>query len=165
MLKLAFWFSVWSVLALAPAAQAQSAPSVDEKLSYIFEVSEVYKGLDVGYAAMKAGVLKKIQGSSSKVTPEVTSHIADIIDAEFAQLKPSMLAFIKDYYKRSLTEEEIGALYDLYQTPVGSRLASKLNAVSAGLVPEMQTFMGSQFAPRIGARLDSDPKLLEDLRR
>ena len=165
MLKLACWFSLWSVLALAPVAQAQPAPSIDEKLSYIFEVSEVYKGLDVGYAAMKAGLLKRIQGSSSKVTPEVTSYIADIIDDEFAQIKPSMMAFIKDYYKRSLTEEEIRAMYDFYQTPVGSRLAGKLNSVSAGLLPEMQTFMGSQFAPRIGARLSSDPRLLEDLRQ
>ena len=51
------------------------------------------------------------------------------------------------------------ALYDFYRTPAGSRLASKLNTVSADLLPEVQTFMSRQFAPRVSARLSNDARL------
>ena len=159
MLELARWLSLWSALGLPLAAQAQPASYIDEKINYIFDVSDLKQGLDIGYNVMKPKLLNQIQKSSNKITPEITDYISRLIDDEFVQFKPAMLTFIKDYYKRQFTEEEISALYDFYRTPVGSRLASKLNSVSAGLLPEMQTFMGRQFAPRISARLSNDARL------
>ena len=159
MLKLARWLSLWSALGLPLAAQAQPAPYTDEKINYIFDASEIKQGLDIGYSVMKPRLLNQIQKSSSKITPEIADYISGLIDDEFVQIKPEMLTFIKDYYKRQFTEEEISALYDFYRTPVGSRLASKLNTVSVGLLPEMQTFMGRQFAPRLHARLSNDARL------
>ena len=164
MLKLARWLSLWSVLVLPLAVQAQPAPDTDEKINYIFDVSELKQGLDIGYNVMKPRLLNQIQKSSSKITPEIADYISGLIDDEFAQIKPEMLTFIKDYYKRQFTEEEISALYVFYRTPVGSRLASKLNTVSAGLLPEVQTFMGRQFAPRISARLSNDARLRDALK-
>ncbi|PVE21430.1 hypothetical protein DC522_26560 [Microvirga sp. KLBC 81] len=158
-LELARWLGLWGVLGLPLAAQAQPVTYIDEKINYIFDVPELKQGLDIGYHVMKPKLLNQIQKSSNKISPEISDYISRLIDDEFVQIKPAMLTFIKDYYKRQFTEEEIGALYDFYRTPVGSRLASKLNTVSAGLLPEMQTFMGRQFAPRLHARLSSDARL------
>ncbi|ANY80878.1 hypothetical protein BB934_23785 [Microvirga ossetica] len=164
MLKLARWFSLWSALVLPLAAQAQPTPSLDEKLNYIFDVSDVKNGFDIGYNVMKPRLLDKIQNSSSKITPEIADYISGLMDDEFVQIKPAMLDFVKEYYKRQFTEEEIVALYDFYRTPVGSRLATKLNAVTAGLLPEMQTFMSRQFAPRLSARVSNDARLRDVLK-
>jgi hypothetical protein len=70
-------------------------------------------------------MLRQIQAASSKVTPEIANHILQLIDDEIASTKPFIMAFINDYFKRSFTEEEIGALYDFYKTPIGARLASR----------------------------------------
>jgi hypothetical protein len=159
MLKLVCWISFLGALILPLSAQAQSSPSIDEKISYIFEVSDAQKSFDVGFNAIKPLLLSRIQKSSNKITPELANHIAGIIEEEALQIKPSIMIFIKDYYKRQFAVEEISALYDFYRTPVGLRLASKMNTVMASLFPEMQTFVSRQLAPRIKTRLSADTKL------
>ena len=43
------------------AVQAQPVPDTDEKISYIFDVSELKQGLDIGYNVMKPSLLKRIR--------------------------------------------------------------------------------------------------------
>ncbi|NNC00866.1 DUF2059 domain-containing protein, partial [Corallococcus exiguus] len=67
--------------------------------------------------------------------------------------------FITGYYKRKFTPDEISALYDFYQTPIGKKVALKINEVGAGLLTELQGFMMTTLIPRFQERLKTDAKL------
>jgi hypothetical protein len=164
MVKVLKLIGILSMILMPLMATAQTSPTVDEKVRYILEVTEAQKNFDLGFNSVKPLMLKQIQATSKKVTPELASYILQIFDDELNSAKPSIMSFMNEYFKRSFNEEEIGALYDFYKTPIGSRLASKTNSVMAGAMAEIQVFAQREVLPRLTERLSRDVKLREALK-
>lgn len=151
-------------LVLPQLALAQSSPSVDDKVRYIFQVTDFQKGVQLGFDAFKPLLLQQIKNASSKITPELADHILSLADQELAAVQPQLLQFAVDYYKKQLSDDEIGALYDFYRTPVGAGIAGKTSTIMSGLAQQTQQFMATQYTPRIQKRLAEDPQLQNALK-
>ncbi len=165
MVRILKWIGILSMILVPLTATAQTSPTIDDKVKYILEITEAQKSFDLGVNSVRPVMLRQIQAASSKVTPEIANYILQLIDDEIASTKPSIMAFINDYFKRSFTEEEIGALYDFYKTPIGARLASKTNSVMTQAMAEIQVLLQREFAPRMRERLSRDVKLRDALKQ
>jgi len=149
---------VLCLLTLPLPASAQS-PTLDEKVRYILDVGDFNGGIDSSFNALRPMLIEQLRRVSNKITPDLADHIANIATEELNALKPSLMNFAIDFFKKRLDEEEVTALYDFYRTPTGSRIARKMNTTMASLMTEMHTFMATQFTPKLQVRLTTDPKL------
>ncbi len=152
------------VLLVPQLAFAQSAPSIDDKVRFIFQVTDFQKGVQTGFDSVKPIMLQQIKNASSKITPELADHIIDIANQELAASEPQLLQFGMDFYKKQFSEDEITALYDFYRTPVGARIAGKMSAVMGMLFQQVQQLTATQITPRIVKRLAEDPQLQHALK-
>ena len=148
------------VLPLPAAAQA---PSLEDKVRYILEVSDLGNTMDAIMSGFRPMIVDQMKSVSNKITPELAEHIVNIMAEELKNIEPEFKSFVVGFYQEQLSEEEIGALYDFYRTPVGASVARKTTKVASNLVPQTQTFMERHFLPRFQARFASDEKLRKAL--
>jgi hypothetical protein len=160
--------AVNSILALCllvfPLQALAQTASLDDKVKYILETSKLDKTFETTFQAFRPLMIEELKRASDKVTPAIAEHIATIATEEFRSLMPQFTAFIADFYKKQLSEDEIGALYDFYKSPLGSSVGRKTSRMAENLVPQTQAFMQLHFAPRFQARLANDEKLRSALK-
>ncbi|MBF9196370.1 DUF2059 domain-containing protein [Microvirga terrestris] len=142
-----------------PLHAFSQALSVDEKVKYILEITDFQRVTNAAFEGFKPLMVNQLRRSSNKITPELAEHIANIAGDEINNMKPEFTAFVVDLYKKELTEEEIGAFYDFYRTPVGSRVGRKMTKFTENMIPQVQAFMTRQFLPKFQARLVRDERL------
>lgn len=151
---------VLSFLALPLPAFAQT---VDEKVRYILEVNDADRVMDAAFEGFRPMVISQLKRTSNKVTPEIAEHLANIAADELNQLKPEFRIFNIELYKKEWSEEEIGALYDFYKSPVGARVGRKMVKFTESMLPQVQSFMMTHFAPKFQARIAKDENLRKAL--
>jgi hypothetical protein len=151
------------LMTLALPATAQTS-SIDDKVKYILEVTEFESVMDKTLEGFRPMMVDQIRRSSSKITPEIADHIANILTDEMNLMKPEFRVFIIDFYKKEFSGEEISALYEFYQSPIGSRVGRKMVKITELLIPQVQAFMTRHYAPRIQARLSRDERLRNALK-
>ncbi len=154
---------VLGFLAVPLQAFAQTA-SLDEKIRYILEINELERNFDTTFQGYRPMMIDQLRRTSDKVTPEIAEHIANLATEEYQSLKPQFTAFVAEFYKTQLTEEEVGALYDFYKSPVGSKVGRKTSRIVENLLPQTMAFMQHHFAPKFQARPANDEKLRSALK-
>jgi hypothetical protein len=147
---------VLSVLALPLSAAAQS---VDEKVRYILEISDTERVMDAAFEGFRPMMINQLRMISDKITPEIADHLANIAADEMQQVKPEFMTFALDLYKKEWSEEEIGALYDFYKSPIGARISRKMVKFTEIMLPQVQAFMTKHYVPRVQARIGRDERL------
>jgi hypothetical protein len=135
------------------------AQTVDEKIRYILEVSDAERVMDAAFEGFRPMMINQLRQVSNKITPEVADHLANIAADELNQLKPEFLTFTVDLYKKEWSAEEVGALYDFYKSPVGARVGRKMAKFTESMLPQVQTFMATRFAPKFQERIMRDERL------
>jgi hypothetical protein len=148
--------AVLSVLALPMSAAAQS---VDEKVRYILEISDTERVMDAAFEGFRPMMINQLRSISNKITPEIADHLANIAANEMQQVKPEFMTFAVDLYKKEWSEEEIGALYDFYKSPIGARIGRKMVKFTEIMLPQVQSFMTKHYVPRVQARIGRDERL------
>jgi hypothetical protein len=146
-------------LLIQPVSAFAQTPSLDDKVKYLLEISDTGKVMDAAFEGFRPMMIDQLRKISNKVTPEVADHIANIAADEMNNLKPEFMIFAADVYKKEWSEEEIGALYDFYKSPVGSRVGRKMATFTQNMIPQVQAFMGTRLVPKIQARLAKDERL------
>ncbi|WP_262030378.1 DUF2059 domain-containing protein [Microvirga sp. Mcv34] len=149
-----------SLLALPLPATAQS---VDEKIRYILEISDTERVMDVAFEGFRPTMIDQLKRISNKITPEIADHLVNVAAEEMKQIKPEFLAFAADLYKKEWSEEEIGALYDFYKSPVGARVGRKMATFTEVMLPQVQSFMAARYVPRVQSRIGQDERLRKAL--
>lgn len=147
-----------SLLTLSGPVLAQ-AISTDEKINYILEIADFHRVTDTAFEGFKPLMINQLRKSSNKITPEIAEHISNIAGDEMKNMKPEFTAFVVDLYKKEFTDEEIGAFYDFYKSPVGSRVGRKMTKFTESMIAQVKVFMGREFVPRFQARLVKDERL------
>jgi hypothetical protein len=135
------------------------AQSLDEKVRYILEISDTERVIDAAFEGFRPMMINQLRRISNKITPEIADHLANIAADEMKQIKPEFIAFAVDLYKKEWSEEEIGALYDFYKSPIGARIGKKMVKFTEIMLPQIQSFMATRYAPRVQARIGRDEKL------
>jgi hypothetical protein len=160
--------AVTSILALGflvfPLQASAQTASLDDKIKYILETGDLDRTFEVTFQSFRPLMIDQLRRVSNKVTPEIAEHIANIATEEFLSLKPQFAAFVANFYKKQLSEDEIGALYDFYKSPLGSSVGRKTSRIAENLIPQTQAFMQLHFAPKLQARLANDEKLRSTLK-
>ena len=147
------------VLFLLVSPLPAAAQSLDEKIRYILEISDTERVMDAAFEGFRPMMVNQLKRISNKVTPEIADHLANIAAEEMKQIKPEFLTFTVDLYKRELSEEEIGALYDFYKSPVGARVGRKMVKFTESMLPQIQSFMATRYVPKVQARISRDERL------
>ncbi|KFG67960.1 hypothetical protein JH26_18720 [Microvirga sp. BSC39] len=148
--------AVLFVLALPLPATAQS---LDEKVRYILEISDTERVIDAAFEGFRPMMINQLRKMSNKITPEIADHLANIAADEMQQVKPEFVTFAVDLYKKEWSEEEIGALYDFYKSPIGARIGRKMVKFTEIMLPQVQSFMTKHYVPRVQARISRDERL------
>jgi hypothetical protein len=147
---------VLSVLALPLPTTAQS---LDEKVRYILEISDTERVMDAAFEGFRPMMINQLRRISNKITPGIADHLANIAADEMQQVKPEFMTFAVELYKKEWSEEEIGALYDFYKSPIGARIGRKMVKFTEIMLPQVQSFMTKQYMPRVQARIGRDERL------
>jgi hypothetical protein len=147
---------ILSLLALPMPAAAQS---LDEKVRYILEISDTERVIDVSFESFRPMMSNQIRRASNKVTPELADHLANVAADELQQIKPEFMTFAVDLYKKEWSEEEIGALYDFYKSPIGARIGRKMVKFTEIMLPQVQSFIAKHYMPRVQVRIGRDERL------
>jgi hypothetical protein len=147
------------ILSLLVTPLPAAAQSLDEKVRYILEINDTERVMDAAFEGFRPMMINQLRRMSNKITPEIADHLANIAADEMKQIKPEFLTFAGDLYKREWSEEEIGALYDFYKSPVGERVGRKMVKFTEIMLPQIQSFMATHYAPRVQARISRDERL------
>jgi hypothetical protein len=147
------------ILSLLVTPLPAAAQSLDEKVRYILEINDTERVMDAAFEGFRPMMINQLRRMSNKITPEIADHLANIAADEMKQIKPEFLTFAGDLYKREWSEEEIGALYDFYKSPVGERVGRKMVKFTEIMLPQIQSFMATHYAPRVQARIGRDERL------
>ena len=151
-------------LLLPLPAFSQQAISAEDKLKTIIPFEVFDKNVSQLLDQTKSTLIQHLKGVSNKITPEIGERIANHLKDEMELIKPEMYQFFLAYHKERLTDEELGALYDFYRTPIGGQVARKMSDISIAIIPETQTYL-RKFAPRLQMRLVQDPEILKALQK
>ena len=147
------------VLSLLIPSLPTMAQSLDEKVRHILEISETERVMDAAFEGFRPMLIKQLRQISNKITPEIADHLVNIAADEMKQIKPEFLTFAADLYKREWSEEEIGALYDFYKSPMGARIGRKMVKFTEIMLPQVQSFMETRYTPRVQVRIERDERL------
>jgi hypothetical protein len=151
------------VLSLLILALPASAQSLDEKVKYILEINDTERVFDATFEGLRPMMINQLRQVSKEITPELADHLINIATDELQQIKPELLAFTADLYKREWSEEEIGALYDFYRSPIGARIGRKMVKFTEIMLPQVQSFVATRYVPRVQARFGRDERLRKAL--
>jgi len=135
------------------------AQSLDEKVRYILEISDTERVIDAAFEGFRPMMISQIRRASNKITPELADHLANIAADELQKVKPEFMTFAVDLYKKEWSEEEIGALYDFYKSPIGARIGRKMVQFTEIMLPQVQSFIAKHYMPRVQVRIGRDERL------
>jgi len=116
----------------------------------------------LGIERMMPFVLQSVRQRHPEMTAQQTQALTDIIKATVNDQTPFIERISIDAYDETFSADEISALYDFYQTAVGSGIAAKLGAVQQRVAQKAQLWGQSILVPELYKRLKAS-ETLKDL--
>lgn len=129
-----------SALLLMGAAFAQSAgtSSYEKKLSKMMKAQGVEKTFKTSVSMM----VKQFK----MINTDVPAEVWDELEVEFEKASiDELISMLVPVYQRHLTESDLDAIIQFYETPVGKKLAKATPAIS-----EESMQVGQQWGAKIG---------------